>query len=244
MKELFLCMVFEKTISQVVNENYVYARALHYLGIDFFEAPDKKLKEICKERGLERQQVIKAFYQFDSCNRFSFEELKSYPIELLTEYLKHAHHLFIKDKLPFIVHLVKKWERSKGLKNLLPEFVEDFIKHIYEEEDSTFKYIEILCAINKGSAPAPFSLLMDYKDYSLQEEFEEHRDEDEFGAIRALMTAIDPKNLHERVLIHEVQAFDREMIYHAEIENNIFFPKAIELEASVNKKIQLLTTLN
>ncbi|MEP1035454.1 hypothetical protein [Ekhidna sp.] len=244
MKRLFLCMVFEKTISQVVNENYVYARALHYLGIDFFESPNIKLKEICRERGLERRQVIKAFYAFDSCNRFSFEELKSYPIELLTEYLKHAHHIFIKEKLPYIVHLVKKWDRAEGLKNLLPEFVEDFIKHIYEEEDTTFQYIEVLCAIKKGSINAPFSLLMDYQGYSLQEEFEEHRNEDEFGAIRSLMSSIDPNNLHDRVLIHEVQAFDREMIYHAEIENNIFFPKAIELESSVNKKIKLLSTLN
>lgn len=244
MKELFLCMVFEKTIGEVVNENYVYARALHYLGIDFFEAPERKLKEICAERGLERQQVIKTFYEFDSCSRFSFQELKSYPIELLTEYLKHAHHVFIKDKLPFIVHLVKKWDRTEGLKNLLPEFVEDFIKHIYEEEDTTFKYIELLCAIKKGSGNAPYMLMMDFEGYSLQSEFEEHRDEDEFGAIRSIVSSIDSKNLHDRVLVHEVQAFDREMIYHAEIENNIFFPKAIELETSVNKKIKLLTTLN
>ncbi len=237
-------MVFEKTVGEVVNENYVYARALHYLGIDFFENPDKQLKEICKERGLKREQVIKTFYEFDSSNRLSFGQLKSYPIELLTEYLKHAHHVFIKDKLPYIVHLVKKWERRKGLEDLLPEFVEDFIKHIYEEEDSTFKYIELLSEIKKGSSSAPFDLITKFKNYSLVKEFEEHKDEDEFGAIRSLMSSIDPRNLHDRVLIQEVQAFDREMIYHAEIENNIFFPKAIDLEASVNKKIKLLTTLN
>ena len=237
-------MVFDKTIGEVVNENYVYARALHYLGIDFFEAPDKKLKEICRERGLDRQKVIKTFYEFDSCNRFSFDELESYPIELLTEYLKHAHHIFIKDKLPYIVHLVKKWDRAEGLGELLPEFVEDFIKHIYDEEDTTFKYIDLLCAINKGSIKAPLSLIVEYKGYSLKEDFEEHRDEDEFGAIRSLMSSIDPKDLHDKVLIHEVQAFDREMIYHAEIENNIFFPKAIALEETINRKLKILTTLN
>lgn len=237
-------MVFEKTIGQVVNENYVYARALHYLGIDFFEAHDRKLREICKERGLERQQVIKTFYEFDSNNRLSFQELKAYPLALLTEYLKHAHHVFIKEKLPYIVHLVKNSDRADTLKDLLPEFVEDFIKHIYEEEDTTFKYIELLCELKKGSAKAPFKLLMDYSKYSLKQEFEEHKDEDEFGAIRSLMMSFEPQSLQDRVLIHEVQAFDREMIYHAEIENNIFFPRAIELEESVNQKIKILSTLN
>ena len=237
-------MVFEKTIGQVVDENYVYARALHYLGIDFFEAPDRKLREICDERGLDRKQVIKSFYEFDSCHRFSFSDLERYPIELLTEYLKYSHHIFIKEKLPYIVHLVKKWDREEGLKNLLPEFVEDFIKHIYEEEDTTFKYIELLSEWKKGSVNASYDLLIRFNNYSLEAEFEEHQDEDEFGAIRALMSSLEPQDLHDRVLMHEIKAFDREMIYHAEIENRIFFPKAIQLEKEVHHKVKTLSTLN
>ncbi|SNS58466.1 regulator of cell morphogenesis and NO signaling [Ekhidna lutea] len=244
MKELFLYMVFEKTIGQVVDENYVYARALHYLGIDFFEAPDKKLNEICSEKGLDRQLVIKAFYHFDSCNRFSFNELESYPIQLLVEYLKHAHYVFIKEKLPYIVHLAKKWNRDEGLQNLLTEFIEDFIKHIYEEEDTTFKFIELLCQTKKGSPSAFLQLHQDFGDYSLSLEFEDHQDDDEFGAIRDLIATIQPVNLHDRVLINEIKAFDREMVYHAEIENHIFFPKAIELQKAVQKRIQTLSKLN
>ena len=237
-------MVFEKTLGEIVDENYVYARALHYLGIDFFESPGKKLKEICEEKGLNRQQVIKSFYRFDSCSRLSFAELQQYPLELLTEYLKHAHHIFIKDKLPYIIHLVKKWEDHEHLKNLLPEFVEDFIKHIYEEEDTTFKYIESICALKKGTVKAPFSRMLPFIDFSLKAEFESHQHEDEFGGIRQLMSAFEPKTLHERVLQFEINAFDREMIYHAEIENNIFFPKAIALEKDVRQKLRTLTQLN
>lgn len=237
-------MVFEKTLNEVVDENYVYARALHYLGIDFFENPHRKLKDICRERGLDRQKVIKSFYLFDSNQRISFSELKNYPIELLMEYLKHAHHIFIKEKLPFIVHLVRKWDREEGLKNLLPEFVEDFIQHIYEEEDTTFRYIDLLCKQNTGSSKACFKLMSEFKEYSLKSEFEEHKDEDEFGAIRALMANIQTATLHDRVLISEIRAFDREMIYHSEIENNIFFPKALALEEQSQKRIKTLSTLN
>lgn len=237
-------MVFEKTLEQVVDENYVYARALHYLGIDFFENPEKKLIDICKERRLDRKTVINSFYTFDSNSRLSFPELDKYPIELLTEYLKHAHYVFIKEKLPFIVHLVKNWKKEEGLKYLLPEFVEDFIKHIYEEEDTTFKYIELLCDQRNGSLNAPFKLITEFNDYSLREEFEEHQEEDEFGGIRALIASVDPVDIHDRVLLNEIRAFDREMIYHAEIENNIFFPKAIALEESVQKRIRTLSSFN
>ena len=237
-------MVFEKTLREVVDENYVYARALHYLGIEFFETPEKKLSEVCREKGLKKQQVIKSFYVFDSCHRFSFKELETYPIALLIEYLKHSHHLFIKDKFPYIIHLTRKWEGNEEFWNLLPEFVEDLIRHIYEEEDTTFKYIQLLNAIGKGREQAPFSKLMEFKNHSLVEEFEHHKEEDELEAIRTLIAAIKGDCLHSRVLINEIRAFDREMIYHAEIENNILFPKAIALEKAVNKKLEMFTKLN
>lgn len=242
---LFLyCMVFEKTIEDVVDENYVYARALHYLGIDFFETPHKNLAEVCREKGLDQRVIIKTFYMFDSNSRLSFKELETYPVELLIEYLKHSHHIFIKEKLPYIVHLVKNWKANRHLSGLLPDFIEDLIKHIYEEEDSTFKYIQLLFDIKKGKKSAPVSELMPFENFSLKNEFQHHEEEDEFAAIRTLTSSIEPENLHERVLINEIKAFDREMVYHAEIENKIFFPKAIELENQVNKKIELLSTLN
>lgn len=236
-------MVFEKTIEQVINENYVYARALHYLGIDFFENHNRKLKDLCEERRLNRKQVIKSFYAFDSSPRVAFSQLEQYPIELLTEYLKHTHHVFIKEKLPFITHLAKQWDRPE-LKDFLPEFIEDFIKHIYEEEDSTFRYVDLLMEISKGSTKASFKLLAEMNDYSLKQEFEDHQQDDDFGAIRDLISSVEATTLHEKVLISEIKAFDREMIYHAAIENNIFFPKAIELEERMAEKMRLTSQQN
>lgn len=237
-------MVFEKTIREVIDENYVYARALHYLGIDFFENPDLKLKELCMEKGLDRKQVIKSFYEFDSCHRFSFKQLEAYPIELLTEFLKHAHHVFIKDKLPYIVHLSKALKGNRGLQGLVPEFVEDLIRHIYEEEDTTFKYIHLLVDIQKGKEKAPVSKMLPYETFSLKDEYDHHKEDGELEVIRSLVSSIDESTLLGRVLVSEIKAFDREMIYHSEIENNIFFPKAIALETEVKNKLKTLTKLN
>lgn len=237
-------MVFEKTLAEIVDENYVYARALHYLGISFFEDPNKALSDICREKGLNREKVIQSFYLFDSCTRLSFNELKSYPIDLLVEYLKHSHHLFIKDKLPFIIHLAKNCEEELAIQKLLPEFVEDFIRHIYDEEDSVFKYVQILDKSSKGAISNPISQLMQFGDFSLTHEFDHHREDDEMRAIRSLIDAVKPKSLKERVLVQEVQAFDREMLYHAEIENEIFFPKALELEEEVYSILRKTSILN
>ncbi len=237
-------MVFEKTIAEIVDENYVYARALHYLGISFFENPNVALSQICLERNLDREKVIKSFYLFDSCTRPSFDELRSFPIDLLIEYLKHSHHLFIKDKLPFIIHLAKNCEGQQGLQKLLPEFVEDFIRHIFEEEDSVFGYVSVLDKSAKGSLANPISHLILFEDFSLSHEFEHHREDDEMSAIRSLVESIEPRSLKEKVLVQEVKAFDREMLYHAEIENKIFFPKALSLEEEVRSTLHKTSALN
>ena len=240
---LFLNMVFEKTLAEIVDENFVYARALHYLGISFFEDQHKSLSQVCKERGLDQERVIKSFYDFDGCQRVSFAELSTYPIDLLLEYLRHSHHLFIKDKLPFITHIARNCELPE-LQRLLPEFIEDFISHIYEEEDSVFRYVHTLDSIKKGKVSNPYGEILSFKKFSLSVEFDSHKGDDEMKAIRTLVESIDPQNLKENVLVKEVKAFDREILYHAEIENKIFFPKAIELEDQVGHLLKKISSLN
>lgn len=241
--QLFLNMVFEQTLEQIVDENYVYARALHYLGVSFFEDQEKSLREVCHEKKLDESVVIKSFYDFDSVNRLPFQELESYPIDLLTKYLRHGHYHFIKERLPFITYVARNCEAPEFQK-LLPEFVEDFIKHIYEEEDSVFKYVEVLQHITKGGYANPFAKLNSFSAFSLKAEFEEHQGEDEMKAIRTLVDSIIPVSLKERVLVNEVKSLHRELLYHAEIENKIFFPKALDLESVVADKLKKITSLN
>ncbi|MEM6831018.1 MAG: hemerythrin domain-containing protein, partial [Bacteroidota bacterium] len=159
------------------------------------------------------------------------------------EYLRHAHYQFIKERLPFITYIAKNCE-SIGFNELLSEFVEDFIKHIYEEEDSVFRYVKVLRNIKKGVVANPMKELIPYRKFSLKHEMDHHDGDDEMKAIRSLIESIVPVTLKERVLVNEVKALDRELLYHAEIENKIFFPKAIELESEVNNHLKSFSRLN
>lgn len=236
--------VFDLTIRSLVDENFIYARALSYLGVEFYLYPDRKLKEVCLEMGLDKSHVLKTFYLFDRSHRFSFKELDKYPLEIVIEYLKYSHHLFIKDKLPYIARLVNNYPVEDDLKLIFPEFVEEFIRHIYEEEDTLFHYVERLIGIQKNPALNPAIALWNYQSISLQKTHREHREEDELAGIRALIEDTTNRSIHWQVISKEIKAFDREMWYHAEIENKILFPKAIELEASITDKISQLSKLN
>ncbi|MEO9477018.1 MAG: iron-sulfur cluster repair di-iron protein [Cyclobacteriaceae bacterium] len=236
--------VFERTISDIVDENYIYARALSYLGIEFYVYPNKKLGELCEEMGLVKEQVMRSFYLFDQNHRLSLRELNNYPLEIVIQYLKHTHNTFIKDKLPYIARLINNVEGKEDVKLIFPEFVEEFIYHIYDEEDTVFTYIDKLIKLDKGKVSNPAVALMNLGDYSLEAIHREHEGDDEMRGIRMLVDNVQDDDLHWRVIAREIRSFDREMMYHAQIENKIMFPKAIALEKSLGDKINKLSRLN
>jgi len=235
---------FNQTIGSLVDENYVYARALAYLGVDFYLHPDRKLSEVCEQRHLPKDQVLKAFYLFDRSHRFSFSELNKYPLEIVIEYLKHSHHIFIKDKLPYIAKLVSRHPGMEDLKLIFPEFVDEFVNHIYAEEDTLFHYLDSLLKVDNGEHPNPASVFWKHRHLSLENIYDQHCEDEELAGLRHLAEEYKKPDLHARVILKEIKAFDREMWYHAEIENKILFPKAIELEKRVKERITHLTKLN
>src|SRR5215216_3475164 len=133
----------DKLISDLVDQNYVHAYVLFYFGIKFYEYSECTLEEVCKQRALRVEQVVK---ELESPSHLQDADLPlvSYPIDLIIEYLKHSHFLFIKHKLPYIAKLVESFKANhpdynaveRDLKIVFPLFVEDFIEHIYQEEDT------------------------------------------------------------------------------------------------------------
>jgi regulator of cell morphogenesis and NO signaling len=170
--------------------------------------------------------------------------LLTYPIDLIIEYLKHAHFLFVKRKLPYISRLVESFKAehkayesiAKDLKTLFPLFVEDFVQHIYEEEAKLFRYIKMLDSADKGKFN-PSKLYYMMERHSLQRFAVEHEvHDDEMEGIRKITHdyKVDGSTpLHVRVIYSELTALEKSLQVHARIENEILFPKAMMLENNI-----------
>ncbi len=235
-----------RRIKELVDQNNVRAYVLYYFGIRFYEYSEQTLEQVCREKGLRVDQVVR---ELESPGK-NFQEadlpLISYPIDLIIEYLKHAHFLFVKHKLPYIARLVESFKAShekyevveKDLKVLFPLFIEDFIHHIYEEEDTLFIYIRLLDRATRGMYN-PAELYYKMERNSLQRfamEHEEH--DDEMEGIRKItrdyqLTPDAP--LHVKVIYSELMQFEKSLQTHARIENEILFPKAMALENQMKK---------
>jgi regulator of cell morphogenesis and NO signaling len=243
-----------KRIAQLVDENYVHAYVLFYFGIRFDEFPEDTLEQSCIRKGLKVEQVIRELENPTHVQEADLP-LISYPVDLIIEYLKHSHFLFIKHKLPYIARLVDSFKAEgeeytameRDLKIVFPLFVEDFIEHIYEEEDTLFRYIKVLERASKGRF-TPTKLFYLIEKHSVQKFAMEHDvHDDEMAGIRKITKdyCIDSNTpLHVKIIYNELKEFEKSLMIHARIENEILFPKAMALESKVKQMFFEKTKLN
>jgi regulator of cell morphogenesis and NO signaling len=229
-----------KTISQLVSDNQYIASALHFLGIHFDKYTDKTLEEICRARGWNITLIENRIEEILKSNLAEIN-LNSLPIDLLIEYLKHNHYIFIKQRLPFLTDTINNFEDDSceiknELKIVFPLFVNDFIEHIYEEEDTLFTYVLQLNKAQKDpKALAEIHTKM--QKFSIKHfQKDHHLHDDQLKGLRRMTHNFeieDSQPLPLKIVLAELSKLDREMLWHAKIENDILFPKALDLERKV-----------
>ena len=72
-------------------------------------------------------------------------------------------------------------------------------------------------------------------------------DKNEMDGIRKItnnFSFCEEADLHIRVLFNEFSSFERELKIHAEVEDNILFPKALQLERLVKLRFHELNKQN
>ncbi|MEJ2005232.1 MAG: hemerythrin domain-containing protein [Cyclobacteriaceae bacterium] len=241
----------KRKIADIVGENYVFGAVLYYFGIEFYNYSQKTLFQACEERGLDAGKVM---HQLESVGNASLQEkvsLQNYPIELIIEYLKHTHHIFVKERLPYLATLIENFPSNEGvgedLKMVFPLFVEDFIHHIYQEEDTLFTYVKALQNFlqGKGNVSQVYYLM---EKHSLQRYAMEHSEhDDEMKGIRQLTGDYyipEGATLHLKVIMSELKLLEEQLITHAGIENDILFPKALMMEHRARKDFSEKIGLN
>ena len=242
-----------KKINDLVTENYVYASVLHCFGIQFYNYSDDTLAQVCKARKLDVEKVVSSLEAIH--HEPKDLPLNSYPVDLIIEYLRHAHYVFINEKLPYMASLIENLDPKKighahtirDLQLLFPLFTDDFIHHIHHEEDTFFRYVMLLIKALKGHYnPGHLHYEMEKNQVHLLA-IEHDTHDDEMKGIRDITNDyyLDADaNLHLRVLFLELQALERDLQVHAKIENQILFPKSLQLEFKVKDMLKRHTWHN
>jgi regulator of cell morphogenesis and NO signaling len=227
--------VMNKTLSQLVTENYQAAGVFEKYGLDFCCKGKRPLTEACREKSLSIDNVVKdlsAVFSVPDTER-EFNEMS---LTELAEYIVRVHHSYVKQNMPQTLMYVLKVATKHGNRypymqkvyELFAALTEEMQEHMVKEEKILFPRIKLL---ELNAAPQnPVAYITG------PVEVMEH-EHDHAGTIMQkirLMTgnykAPEDACTTFKLALASLQAFEADLHHHVHLENNILFPKAISLQ--------------
>ena len=201
------------------------------------------IEEMCLEKDIDTDFFLEILKVFSDGDYFPEQQLKSFPMPVILDYLHKTHVFYLKTKLPEIENIMTSIEKHGSntdllsyLKNYFIEFKKELSEHIRQEEGRLFPYIQKLdeAAQNpstKEDFVGSFNIL----------EFEANHDDQIEDSIAELRTFIvrfcnDAQEiLPYKMLLAKLSLLENDLRVHAIVENKVLIPKALELEKELVK---------
>ncbi len=236
--------LMNETIGQVVAENFRTAAVFYNHGIDFCCRGNRIVNEVCEKKNIDPNQLESELRQALKNTGSENDDPKSWSLAKLVDHIIPTHHRYIEEKSPIILQFLAKLCKVHGEAH--PELFEihehfhstvgDLAAHLKKEELILFPQIKKLeKAKNTGATwtPPGFGTVKNPIAMMMQE----HEDEgDRFVKISALSDNYTPPadacNTY-KITYAMLDEFEKDLHRHIHLENNILFPKAIELESTL-----------
>lgn len=232
-------------IGELVAKDYRTASVFKKYGIDFCCQGNRTINQACEKKNIDSKSVVNdldAVIQLQGDNTIDY---KSWPLDLLADYIEKKHHRYVVEKTAEILLYLDKVCRVHGDRH--PELFEinehfnktagELAMHMKKEELILFPFVRKLAnAKQNGSnvvAP-PFGTIQNPIEAMMQEHTNEG---DRFRLIEELSnnyTAPQDACNTYAVTFGLLKEFEQDLHLHIHLENNILFPKAIELEKELS----------
>jgi len=235
----------EPTIGQIVADDYRAAQVLRSYGLDFCCGGKKTLGEACEKKDIDVEVVKRDLSALD-INESDHQNYKNWSPDFLIDYIINNHHQFVRDKVPEISFYAKKVAKVHGsrheeLNEILQEFLklsDDLLNHLDKEEQLLFPYIKSLVELENNQQKPEEKPSFGTVENPVAMMETEHDEAGEIMAhINKLSNSFTPPEdacTTYRVFYQSLEGFEKDLHKHVHLENNILFPKALELEKRLN----------
>jgi regulator of cell morphogenesis and NO signaling len=230
----------EKTVGQIVAEDFRTAGVFDKYGIDFCCGGSVPLSEACREKGADPAAVAREIEAAKSSPLGRELNYAAWELPFLADYIVNTHHAYLRENTGQIAAYARKIAEVHGARH--PEVVEiaaifdrvaaDMVGHLKEEEEVLFPAVRRIAAARKAGSPAEPEDLESIR-ASLEQLDREHQEiGDAVHAIRDLSDGYAvPEDACNTYLVtyHKLREFEDDLHKHVHLENNILFPGAAQL---------------
>jgi regulator of cell morphogenesis and NO signaling len=235
-----MTLSYQNTVAETVANDYRAAAIFEKYGIDFCCHGKISIDEACEKRHIMTEEVMRELKTLADSNSCCLH-YGTMPLSVLADHIEDKHHQYIEEKTPVIRRYLDKVCSVHGtahpelfeIKSLFMASAEDLAQHMKKEELILFPRIRKLEAllnhsteagsIQPGLLQVPVDMMM--QDHSLEG--------DRFRTIEQLTQHYQPPadacNTF-KVTYALLQEFENDLHLHIHLENNILFPKALEME--------------
>ncbi len=228
-------------IGEVVAQDYRAASVFRKYGIDFCCQGGRTIQEACDKKQLNATEVVGSLAEIVKAKDEQLVDYNSWDADKLIEYILDTHHTYVQSALEEVIPYLNKLCSVHGeshpylmeVGSLFTGAASALGDHMMKEEQILFPYILQLVEAKKSGSPigaSPFGTVQN----PIQMMMMEHDNEGErFRRIATLTNNYTPGedacNTHQ-VTFALLKEFEEDLHKHIHLENNILFPKAVELE--------------
>lgn len=231
----------ERFIGEIVAEDYRTAQVFKKHNIDFCCKGNRSIENVCESQNIELNHLLDELEILQQETSTGAKDYQFWPLDLLADYIEKKHHRYVENRIPEIIPYLEKLckvhgERHPELFEITSEFKKsagELAAHMKKEELILFPFVRKMVEAKQkgdevalphfGSVENPVAMMK-----------EEHEAEGErFMHIANLSNNYTPPadacNTY-RVTFALLNEFEEDLHLHIHLENNILFPKAIEME--------------
>ncbi|MBI1896195.1 MAG: iron-sulfur cluster repair di-iron protein [Acidobacteria bacterium] len=231
------------TIAEIAAGSLAAVRVFEHFGIDYCCGGKRTLDEVCREKGLRAEAVEAELAAAGRSRDVETREWSTAPLGELAAHIVNTHHEYLRRELPALsarvakvhsVHSAAHPERLAGLPGVFEELHAELEMHMRKEEMILFPAItafEAAVASGRRPAPPPFGTIAN----PIRMMEMEH--ESAGSALTEMRRITNGYEIPEyacatyRAMLGGLAALEQDLHLHIHLENNILFPRAIELES-------------
>ncbi len=231
----------DQTVREIAIENPWSVPVFESLGIDYCCGGKRSLQEACQRAKVPLDEVIQRLSAVSDQPAEAAGNWAESSIRDLLGHIVQDHHGYIRSESPRLVSLLQKvvarhgaaHPELKSIQELFAAMLDELLMHMMKEENVLFPYLAKMEAAASEGRAVPAAMFGSIE-VPISRMLADHDDAGELLVrIRALSGDFRPPEdacPTYRALYHGLKQFERDLHQHVHLENNIVFPRALEME--------------